>query len=63
MSKAPRYEPTEREIAFLDTVESPRYERQTINGLKPFLENRVPEEFQGLYSGDELHSLRALKGT
>ena len=63
MSKRLKYEPTERERAFLDTVESPRYERQTINGLKPFLEARVSEEFQGFYSNDELQALRNLKGT
>jgi len=63
MSTAAKHVPTDREQAFLDAVESPRYEREIINGLKPFLEERVPEEFQGLYSSDELDALRALKGT
>ena len=63
MSSNGRYVPTEREQAFLDTVESPRYERDSINGLTPFLEERAPEDVLGFYSKDELAALRALKGT
>jgi L-lysine 2,3-aminomutase len=63
MSTANKYEPTPRELAFLETVESPRYDRQIINGLKPFFENRVSEDLQKLYTGAELDALRALKGT
>ncbi len=63
MSSDGKYVPTEREQAFLDTVESPRYERDSINGLNPFLEKRAPEDVLGFYSRDELDALRALKGT
>ena len=63
MSSNGRYVPTGREQAFLDTVESPRYEREGINGLTPFLEERAPEDVLGFYSRDELDALRALKGT
>jgi L-lysine 2,3-aminomutase len=55
--------PTDREQTFLDAVESPRYERKIINGLAPFLEDRVPEDYQGFYSAEELDALRNLKGT
>jgi len=63
MSAVAKYEPTTRELAFLDTVESPRYDRQTINGLTPFLEKRVTGDIQMLYTDEELDALRALKGT
>ncbi len=63
MSSDGKYVPTEREQAFLDTVESPRYERDSINGLNPFLAERAPEDVLGFYSKDELEALRALKGT
>jgi len=63
MGKAARYVPTAREQAFLDTVESPRYDRQTVNGLKPFLGDRVPDDMHAFYSQEELAVLRDLKGT
>ena len=63
MSIAAKHTATVREQAFLDRVESPRYERQTINGLNPFLSERAPEAYQGFYSKDELDVLRQLKGT
>ena len=63
MSNSKKYIPSQREQAFLDTVESPRYERENMNGLKPFFEGRVAEDMQGFYSPDELDALRKLKGT
>ena len=63
MSNPATHVPTEREQAFLDAVESPRYERKIINGLTPFLEDRAPEDYQGFYSAEELDALRNLKGT
>ena len=63
MSKAEKYVPTAREQAFLDTVESPRYERQIINGLTPFFNDKVPDDVRGFYSEDEIEVLRGLKGT
>ena len=62
MSKS-RYLPTAREQSFLDTVESPRYERNNINGLRLFFEGRVPDAVRGFYSDEEIEALRALKGT
>ncbi len=58
-----KYVPSEREQAFLDTVENPKYDRQIVNGLKMFFEGREPEDMKGFYSGDELAALRALSGT
>ncbi len=63
MSNSTPHVPTDREQAFLGSVESPRYERQTINGLSPFLDARVSEEIQGLYTPEELDALRQIKGT
>ena len=63
MSETTSYVPTAREQAFLDTVESPKYDRQIISGLNTFLEGREPEALKGFYSDDELQALRLLKGT
>ncbi len=63
MSNVKKYVPSDRAQAFLDTVESPKYERNNVNGLKPFLDDRVSENMQGFYSPDELEALRTLKGT
>ena len=63
MSNAEKYLPSARAQAFLDTVESPKYERHNVNGLKPFLDGRVPDNMRGFYSPEELAALSALKGT
>lgn len=63
MSTSEKHVPTAREQAFLDSVESPRYERESINGLKPFLSEKVPDFAKGFYSESEIEALRALKGT
>lgn len=63
MTTQDKYVPTEREQAFLDTVENPKYDREIINGLAPFLEGRAPVEMRGFYSETELSILRDLKGT
>ncbi len=63
MSNAEKYLPSARAQAFLDTVESPKYERHNVNGLKPFLDGRVPDDMRGFYSPEELAALSALKGT
>jgi lysine 2,3-aminomutase len=63
MSNAEKYIPSAQAQAFLDTVESPKYERNNVNGLKPFLDERVPEDMRGFYSPEELAVLRNLKDT
>ena len=55
--------PSSREQAFLDTVESPRYERESINGLRPFFDEKMPENMRGFYTEEELKVLKSLKGT
>ena len=63
MSNAEKYVPTARAQAFLDTVDSPKYERHNVNGLTPFMEERVPDDMRGFYSPEELDVLRELKST
>jgi len=58
-----KYVASEREQAFLDTVENPKYDRQIRNGLSMFFEGREPEDMEGFYSPAELQALAALKGT
>ena len=63
MSTSEKYVPTAREQAFLDTVENPRYDRMSINGLKPFFNDKAPDFVKDFYSEDELAALQALSGT
>jgi len=60
---AGRYVPTAREQAFLDTIENPKYDREIINGLRPFFDDKAPEDIKDFYSRDELSVLSSLKGT
>lgn len=55
--------PTQRESAFLDTVEDIRHEREIINGLAPFLNEKAPEDMLSFYTEDEVVKLRVLKDT
>lgn len=57
------YVPTEREQAFLETVEDTRYQREIINGLSPFFNEKAPEDMLSFYSEDEVVKLRQLKGS
>jgi L-lysine 2,3-aminomutase len=50
-------------LAFLETVEDPRYQRESVNGLKPFFADRVADDIKGFYTDEELAALRALQGT
>ncbi len=63
MTSAQKYVPTAREQAFLETVENPRYDRQIINGLNPFFEDRAPNDMAGFYSSEEIAALMDLRGT
>ena len=63
MSNAETKVQSARARAFLDSVESPKYERHNVNGLNPFLDGRVPDDMRGFYSEGELATLRDLKGT
>ena len=61
MTEKKKYTPTKREQQFLDTVESPKYHRDIVNGLHPFFEEKAPEEMQGFYTAGEITALRVLK--
>jgi lysine 2,3-aminomutase len=63
MTSPEKYVPTEREQAFLDTVENTKYLRESINGLKPFLTGKAPEYVKDFYSAEELEALRVLQDT
>jgi len=58
-----KYIPAEREQAFLDTIENPKYDREIINGLKPFFQDKAPDDIKKFYSADELKVLADLKDT
>jgi L-lysine 2,3-aminomutase len=57
------YVPSAREKAFLDSVESPSYDRQLINGLRPFFNESAPADVRDFYTKDEIAELKALQGT
>ncbi len=61
--RKPKYQPTSRERLVLDHVENPRYDRQIINGLDPFINGTAPEEMQSFYSADELAELKQFADT
>lgn len=63
MTQKHSYVPTEREQKFLAGVEESRYEREIINGLAPFFNERAPADMMSFYSADEVTSLKVLKGT
>lgn len=58
-----KHTPSEREQAFLGRVEDARYEREIINGLAPFFNEKAPEDMMNFYNSDEVVQLRVLKGT
>ncbi|HKK53084.1 MAG TPA: hypothetical protein VKA74_15915, partial [Myxococcota bacterium] len=62
MIQSQGYVATEREQAFLDGIEDPKYKREIINGLNPFIDEKAPEDMLSFYSKDEVVSLRQLKG-
>jgi L-lysine 2,3-aminomutase len=63
MASNDTYVPTAREQAFLDKIENPRYDRQIIIGLKPFYEDRAPEDMKSFYSPEEIAALSRLHKT
>ena len=58
-----KYQPTSRERLVLDQVENPRYDRQIVNGLDPFISESAPDDMRGFYTPVELSGLSSLKGT
>jgi lysine 2,3-aminomutase len=59
----PKYIPTDRERRVLDHVENPRYDRQIVNGLDPFMNDTAPEDMRGFYTPVEMSNLQQLKDT
>ena len=58
-----KYEPSEKENAFLSQVTNGKYDRQIINGLKKFLEGTAPQDMRDFYSAEELAAIAQLDGT
>jgi len=58
-----KYQPSEREQQFLATVQDTKYDRESINGLSPFLNEKAPADVLSFYSREELEALGALKGS
>ena len=56
MASTGKYEPSAKEQAFLDSIENPKIDSQIINGLKPFFQEKAPEDIRNFYSGEELYS-------
>ena len=63
MLKKAKYQPSEKEQAFLDSVHNTKYDRQIITGIRKFVDGTAPEDMQGFYSDAELEKLSALTGT
>lgn len=63
MAKAEKYIPSEKAQTFLDKVTDAKHDRQIINGLKKFLDDRAPEDMLNFYTPEEKVALIALKGT
>ena len=63
MTPKEKYSPSEKEAAFLATVQNGKYDRDIITGLKKFMAGTVPQDMQGFYSQDELDAVKALDGT
>lgn len=58
-----KYKPTERERLVLDHVKNPKYDREIVNGLDPFINGTAPEEMSDFYTANELEQLVQIKGT
>ncbi|MHC4977218.1 MAG: KamA family radical SAM protein, partial [Planctomycetota bacterium] len=63
MIQKQEYVHTDREKKFLESVEESRYEREIINGLSPFFNEKAPEDMLSFYTKEEVVSLKVLKGT
>jgi|GEM_PF-3812810 len=63
MTKAEKYQPSEKGQAFLDTVNNGKYDRQIITGMKKFMDGNAPEDMQSFYTAVELQAISDLKGT
>lgn len=63
MALKERYAPSEKEAAFLATVQNGKYDRDIVTGLKKFINGTIPQDMQGFYSKEELDAITDLDGT
>jgi len=58
-----KYVPSEREQAYLDTVQNAKYNREIITGIGKFISGDVPDDMKDFYSKKELSALTELQGS
>ena len=63
MSKKEKYQPSEKEQAFLDSVTNGKYSREIITGMKKFMDGKAPADMQAFYTAEEIQTLADLKGS
>ena len=62
MPSTQEYVRTDREQRFLARVVDAQYQREIINGLAPFIDERAPKDMMNFYSPSELVQLGSFKG-
>lgn len=63
MTNPAKYQPSEREQAFLSTVENGKYNRGIVTGIGKFMSGDVPDDMRDFYTADELAALTELDGS
>ncbi len=58
-----QFTPSEKSLALVESVANGKYDRQITSGIQKFVDKKVPEEMQGLYTENELVELVEIKGT
>ncbi|MEP3296271.1 MAG: hypothetical protein ABJO27_07305 [Pseudoruegeria sp.] len=58
-----KYQPTEKEAAFISKVVNGKYDREIITGLKKFIDGTIPQDMKGFYSPEEIKEITELDGT
>ncbi|MEP2780927.1 MAG: hypothetical protein ABJO67_17980 [Pseudoruegeria sp.] len=58
-----KYQPTEKEAAFISKVVNGKYDREIITGLKKFIDGTIPQDMKGFYSPEEIKAITELDGT
>ena len=61
--RAAKYQPSEKEAAYISTVKNGKYDRQIIAGLQKFVTGNVPDDMKNFYSADELDTLVGLRSS
>ena len=63
MSTIPSFTASDKAQAFVQSIGKGKYDRQITSGIDKFVDNKVDEEMQALYTREELDALLELKGT